>query len=286
MTDTVRRVWTGRARLGEGPLWSAEHQALLFVDILGSRLLSYSPTSGQAREWPLDEACCWLVPHADGGFVAGLRSRLVRLQLDDAGPRITATLAEPVADAADHRLNDGKADPHGRLWFGTMQDAESTASGIFYRFDARGLVAMDRHYTVTNGPAIDADGSTLYHTDSPARTIYAFDLAAGGELSNKREHIHFGECDGFPDGMTVDAEGGLWVAHWDGGRVSRFLPDGSLDREVRLPASRVTCCTFGDDDLATLYITTAAVGRDDEEQAGGLFAVSPGVRGLPACHYR
>ncbi|SDM12636.1 Sugar lactone lactonase YvrE [Modicisalibacter muralis] len=286
MTDTIRRVWTGRAQLGEGPLWSADHQALLFVDILGSRLLAHFPANGETLEWPLDEACCWLAPHADGGFVAGLRSRLVRLQFDDNGPRITATLAEPVADAVDHRLNDGKADTHGRLWFGTMQDAESEATGIFYRFDERGLVAMDRHYTVTNGPAIDATGSTLYHTDSPARTIYAFDLSPGGELSNKREHVHFGERDGCPDGMTVDAEGGLWVAHWDGGRVSRFLPDGSLDREIRLPVSRITCCTFGDDDLSTLYITTAAVGRDDEEQAGGLFAVRPGVKGLPACRYR
>lgn len=286
MTDTVRRVWTGRARLGEGPLWSSDHQALLFVDILGSRLLSYSPTSRETREWPLDEACCWLVPHADGGFVAGLRSRLVRLQFDDAGPRITATLAEPVADAVDHRLNDGKADPHGRLWFGTLQDAESEATGVFYRFDARGLVAMDRHYTVTNGPAIDAAGTTLYHTDSPARTIYVFDLSANGELSNKREHLRFSERDGCPDGMTVDADGGLWIAHWDGGRVSRFMPDGSLDREIALPASRVTCCTFGDDDLSTLYITTAAEGRDDEAQAGGLFAVRPGVTGLPACRYR
>lgn len=279
-------VWSGRAQLGEGPLWSAEHQALLFVDILGSRLLAYSPASGDTREWPLDEACCWLAPHADGGFVAGLRSRLVRLYLEDDGPRIAATLAEPLAGTVGQRLNDGKADPRGRLWFGSMDDAERDASGALYRFDERGLVAIDRPYTVTNGPAIGLDGTTLYHTDSPARTVYAFALSEAGELSDKRVHLRFAAEAGFPDGMTVDADGGLWVAHWDGGRVSRFLPDGTLEREIRLPASRVTCCAFGDDDLATLYITTAAVGRDEEERAGGLFAVRPGVKGLPACRCR
>lgn len=234
----------------------------------------------------MDEACCWLAPHADGGFVAGLRSRLVRLHLDADGPRLGATLAAPLADTPGQRHNDGKADPHGRLWFGAMDAAEKAATGALYRLDGRELTLVDRVYTVTNGPAIAADGATLYHTDSPARTVYAFDLADSGELTNKRVHLRFAEADGFPDGMTGDAEGGLWIAHWDGGRISRFLPDGTREREIRLPASRVTCCTFGDDDLATLYITTAAVERDGEDQAGGLFAIRPGVKGLPACSYR
>ncbi|MBZ9566647.1 SMP-30/gluconolactonase/LRE family protein [Modicisalibacter tunisiensis] len=283
MSDTPHCLWPGRARLGEGPLWSRELRRLLFVDILGSRLMSHDPVTGDTRSWPLDEACCWLAPHADGGFVAGLRTRLVRLHLDADGPRLGETLARPVADTPGHRLNDGKADPAGRLWFGIMDEHEQAASGRLLRLDARGLHRVDAPYTVTNGPAIGADGRTLYHTDSPARTIYAFTIDADGNLVDKRVYRRFAEADGYPDGMTLDAEGGLWVAHWDGGRVSRFLPDGRRDREIALPASRVTCCTFGGDDLGTLYITTAAVGCDDQPQAGALFAVRPGVTGLPAC---
>lgn len=286
MTETVHCVWPGRAQLGEGPLWSTELQALLFVDIRGSRLLAHIPAEGTTRDWPLEEACCWLVPHAQGGFVAGLRSRIVRIRLNTDGPQIVETLAHPLAGQPGQRLNDGKADPSGRLWFGTMDDAEQEANGGFYRFDRRGLGEVDLGYGVPNGPAINADGTTLYHTDSPAGTVYAFDLTAAGQLANKRAHLRFDpDNDGYPDGMTMDAEGGLWVAHWDGGRVSRFLPDGTLDRQILLPASRVTSCAFGGDDLATLYITTASVGRDAEPQAGALFAVRPGVVGRVPCAY-
>lgn len=286
MTETVHCVWPGRAQLGEGPLWSTEHRALLFVDIRGSRLLVHYPQDGATHDWPLEEACCWLVPHAQGGFVAGLRSRIVRMELDIDGPRIVETLAHPVAGRSGQRLNDGKADPSGRLWFGTMDDAEQEANGGFYRFDRQGLSEVDTGYGVPNGPAIDASGTTLYHTDSPTCTVYAFDLTATGQLANKRAHLRFDPShEGHPDGMTLDAEGGLWVAHWDGGCISRFLPDGTLDRRIPLPASRVTSCAFGDDDFATLYITTASVGRDAEPQAGALFAVRPGVVGRAPCHY-
>ena len=286
MTLAVRQAWDGRAQLGEGPLWSSELQALVFVDILGARLMAHMPDDDTTHCWSLEEACCWLAPHHDGGFVAGLRSRLVRLQLDEGGPHVLETLAHPVADRPGQRLNDGKADPEGRLWFGTMDDAERHASGALWRFDAGGLQTLDTPYTVTNGPAISPDGQTLYHTDSPARTVYAFTRHTDGTLSDKRVHLRFGEADGYPDGMTCDTEGGLWIAHWDGGRVTRFRPDGTRDRHIEVPASRVTCCTFGGDDLSRLYVTTAAVGRDNEPKAGSLFVTEPGLRGMPPCAYR
>lgn len=130
-------------------------------------------------------------------------------------------------------------------------------------------------------PAVSPDGGTLYHSDTAAGVIHAYDLAPDGELSNKREHIRFQPTQGYPDGMTCDAEGGLWVAHFDGGRVSRFLPDGSLDETLTLPASRVTSCSFGGPELDQLYITTASHERDREELAGALFRVVPGVKGMP-----
>ncbi|WP_163559105.1 SMP-30/gluconolactonase/LRE family protein [Halomonas sp. NO4] len=276
-------IWRGRALLGEGPLWCPERGAagqLLFVDILGSRLYAHDPTSGETHGWTLDEACCWLAPRADGdGFVAGLRSRLVHLRLGGMGPEIVDSLLTP-DEPTGNRFNDGGCDAAGRLWFGSMDAAAERPSGALYRLDARGLARVDDGYRVANGPAISPDGATLYHSDTPRGVIYAFDIDGNGELSGKREHIRFHATRGFPDGMICDREGGLWVAHWDGGRISRFLPDGRLDETLTLPASRVTSCTFGGADLDHLYITTAAVDRDDEVDAGGLFRCRPGVRGL------
>ncbi|GAB2778175.1 SMP-30/gluconolactonase/LRE family protein [Halomonas shantousis] len=283
MRITATPVWTGRAQLGEGPLWSPEHQALLFVDIRGSRLMAHFPGRNETCVWSLEEACCWLVPRTSGpGFIAGLRSRVVHLTLDDEGPHVEREIARPEAEHLGNRFNDGKADPTGRLWFGSMNDAETADTGNLYRLDERGLLKADTGYTVANGPAVSPDGTTLYHTDSPARTVYAFDLDRHGKLANKRVHLRFAESDGYPDGMTCDAQGGLWVAHWDGGRVTRFLPDGSPERIVEVPASRVTSCAFGGDDYRELYITTAAVGCDEAPQAGRLFRAMPGVTGLPA----
>ncbi|CAO3458879.1 Gluconolactonase (EC 3.1.1.17) [Azospirillum argentinense] len=284
-------VWEAGAQLGEGPVWSPSHAALFAVDIRGSRLLRYTPADGRGRSWPLEEAACWLVERADGaGFVAGLRSRrLVGLTLDGDRLSVGPELMRLEEDAPGNRLNDAMADAAGRLWVGSMDDAEQEASGALYRIGPDGSVERaDEGYTVSNGPALSPDGRTLYHTDSPSRTIFAFTLAADGTLSDKRIHLRFGEEDGYPDGMTCDAEGHLWVAHWSGGRVSRFRPDGTLDRVVRLPVSNVTSCAFGGPGLDRLFITTAAQDAPaqgtpaGEPLAGGLFACTPGVVGLPA----
>ncbi|AWJ94927.1 hypothetical protein Sp245p_34560 (plasmid) [Azospirillum baldaniorum] len=201
-------VWEAGAQLGEGPVWSPSRNALFAVDIRGSRLLRYTPADGRGRAWPLEEAACWLVERADGaGFVAGLRSRrLVGLRLDGERLTIGRELVRLEEDAPGNRLNDAMADAAGRLWVGSMDDAEQDASGSLYRVGPDGSVERaDEGYTVSNGPALSPDGRTLYHTDSPRRTIFAFTLAADGTLSGKRAHIRFGEEDGYPDGMTCDA---------------------------------------------------------------------------------
>ncbi|MEJ2630732.1 MAG: SMP-30/gluconolactonase/LRE family protein [Acidihalobacter sp.] len=280
--EEVECLWDARAELGEGPLWASSLEALLFVDILGARLLQYRPAEGAKREWPLDEACCWLIERGDGdGFIAGLRSRIVHLRLDESGPRVVEELARPEAHLPGNRFNDAKADPAGRVWAGSMDAAERDASGALYRLDDRGMVAVDRPYVIANGPAFSPDGRTLYHTDTAVRTVYALDCSEQGVLSGKRVHIRFDAQDGFPDGMTCDAEGGLWVAHFGGSCLSRFHPDGRFDRRVRIPATQVTSCTFGGAGFDELYVTTAARGRDDEPLAGALFRLRPGVRGLP-----
>jgi sugar lactone lactonase YvrE len=169
-----------------------------------------------------------------------------------------------------------------------MDDGERDASGWLYRLDPdRAWRRMDGPYVCTNGPAFGADGRTIYHTDTVGRTIHAFDLSAGGDLSRKRVFTRFAEDDGYPDGMTVDADGFVWVCHWGGWRVTRFAPDGRIDRAVRMPVAQVTSCAFGGPDLATLFVTSASIGLDAATRAaqplaGGLFAFQPGVRGLPS----
>jgi D-xylonolactonase len=286
--DQVQPVWTGRAILGEGPVWSPSLDRLIFVDIRGSRLIAWSPTYGDAREWVLPEACCWLIERADGnGFLAGLRTRIVHLGFDPiAGPKIIAELARPEADVPGNRFNDAKADPWGRAWAGSMDDQEKEKRGWLYRIDRDGTVARhDVPYWVANGPAVSADGRTLFHTDSAAREVYAFDLSPQGELANKRVHIRFSDTDGYPDGMTSDADGGLWIAHWDGGRITRFDPTGQPERSIPLPCSRVTSCAFFGQELEMLAVTTACYQRGAEPLAGALFTLAPGVRGLPAARF-
>ena len=134
---------------------------------------------------------------------------------------------------------------------------------------------------MANGPAFSLDGRTLYHTDSGVRTIYAFDLAADGSLAGKREFVRFREDWGFPDGMTTDAEGCLWVAHWAGARISRFDPAGALIRSIALPASNITSIAFAGPGLDRMFVTSSTIGREDEPEAGSLFELDPGVRGVP-----
>ena len=278
----VECLWSSRATLGEGPLWVAEREALLFVDIEQARLLAYRPRDGQRQDWALEEACCWLVERADGdGFLAGLRSRIVHLRLDDAGPRVVEEWARPEAHLPGNRFNDGKADAHGRVWAGTMDNAERAASGSLYRIDGRQVSAVDAPYGIANGPAFSPDGRTLYHTDTATRTIYAFACDADGTLRDKRVHLRLQPDEGYPDGMCCDADGGLWVAHFGGGCVSRFDPGGRLAQRIALPATQVTSCAFGGPQLRDLYITTARRGRDDEPLAGALLRVRPGVAGMP-----
>ncbi|MBL8551600.1 MAG: SMP-30/gluconolactonase/LRE family protein [Hyphomonadaceae bacterium] len=278
----ARCVWPARAQLGEGPLWDPRDGLIYFVDIKG-RMLNRCDLAGAAREaWPMPEPICWVIPRARApGFIAGFKSGIAELTLD---PFAITPLHAPEPDRRTNRLNDAKCDSRGRIWAGSMDDEEKIKSGALYRFDPdRTCTRVDDAYGVANGPAFSADGAVLYHTDSAARTIYAFDIDAAGALANKRPFIRFEDRDwGYPDGMTVDAEGGLWVAHWEGARVSRFRPDGSLDRIIALPVSRVTSCVFAGPALDRMFVTTAAIGREHEELAGALFELFPGVRGLPA----
>ena len=268
-----------RDTLGEGTLWSARDKALYWTDILAPALNRLSLADGRIERWVMPEPLGWVAERAGGGFIAGFRSGFARLSLD---PLAVDPIGDPEPDLPGNRMNDGKADAAGHIWCGTMDMAEEADSGALYRFDPDGRWAkMDGGYGVPNGPAFSPCGRWLYHSDTAKRIMYRFARTEEGGLADREPFIHFSEENGYPDGMTVDAEGHLWVAHWGGGRISRFTPEGKLDRAIALPARQVTNISFAGPDLGRMFVTSAAVGLPASEYDGALFEVDAGVRGLP-----
>jgi xylono-1,5-lactonase len=271
-----------KAVLGEGPVWVEREAALYWLDIPGKKAFRWSEGEG-VRTTDLAANICSLAPRASGGFIGGGYDGFLEVAAD-----LTPSLiADPEPELASNRFNDGKVDRRGRFWAGTMDRTEREASGSLYRLDPDlRWQRIDSGYKVTNGPAFSLDGRTMYHTDSARQIVYAFDLREDGGASNRRVHLQFGAGDGYPDGMTVDAEDCLWIAFWDGWCIRRFSPAGEKLTELRVPAQRPTSCTFGGPDHDRLFITTASRDLTQQElstqpSAGGLFMTVPGVNGVP-----
>lgn len=281
MSD-VECVWPVGAILGEGPVWSASEGALWFVDIKAPAIHRYHPASGDRRTWPAPARVGFVAPTRDGQWIAGLKTGLHRFN-PETGNFTLLHVVEP--HAPNNRLNDGFVDSEGFLWFGSMDDNEEEPSGALYQLGAEGCIRRDPGYVVTNGPAESPDGRILYHTDTLAGIIYAFDRARNGALSNKRVFARLAPG-AYPDGPIVDSEGCLWSGVFGGWGLKRYSPQGELLGEIRLPCSAVTKAAFAGDDLRTLYITTAHVALNAEERkaqplAGGLFRARIDVPGLP-----
>jgi xylono-1,5-lactonase len=279
--STVQCLADVHAVLGEGPVWVAREAALYWLDIKGRKVFRLGE-NGQLSEWPTPMRVGSIVPRAAGGFVGGTEHGIALIDLDE---RRFEIVANPEADVPDNRFNDGKVDRHGRFWAGTMDDREQAARGTLYRVDSDlSTEAVERGYRVPNGPAFSPSGELMYHNDSARQVTYALDLGENA-LSDRREFLKFSEGDGYPDGMTVDAEGCLWIAFWDGWCVRRYSPGGELLQTIEVPVARPTSCAFGGRELDQLYITSASIGIEESDRAmqpmaGGLFMVTPGVRGL------
>jgi sugar lactone lactonase YvrE len=254
---------------------------LFWVDIIAPALRFLDLSTHEVRSWPMPERIGWAIERRErDDLIIGLKSGFAELSLEPFG---IVPIADPEPHLVDNRLNDAKADGFGRIWAGSKDDRDIAASGALYRLDPdRSYALLDDGYKVANGPAFSPDGTTLYHTDSGARTIYAFDLAADGTLSNKRVFLVFPDEWGYPDGMTTDANGGLWVAHWAGGRISRFDAGGRHDRSIALPATNITSIAFAGERLDRMFVTSSSLDAEHEEQAGALFEVFAGATGLPA----
>lgn len=243
--------------LGEGPFWSADDQRLHWVDILAPGVASGDPETGERTFRSLPELVGVAIPKTSGGFICATETGIKALSPNGE----LTTLAEPEQDRPENRFNDGKCDAKGRLWVGSLAINTEPDRGRLWRYDPDGTATMiEDKVHIANGLGWSPDNSTFYFTDSGARRIWAydFDLNAGA-VSNRRLFVQFEAGEGVPDGLTVDTDGGVWVAMWDGWCVRRYRADGILDRTVALPVPRPTSCTFGGPDLTTLFVTTARI---------------------------
>lgn len=270
------------AVLGEGPIWVARDESLYWVDIKGMKIFGLDP-GGEILTWETPFRVGSLAPRRSGGFIAGTDLGFAYIDLN-AG--LFEPFADPEADRPTNRFNDGKVDRRGRFWAGTMDDTEQQASGALYRLNSDlSWARLDDGYRVTNGPAFSASGRLMYHNDSGRRITYVFDLDEEGSPSNRRVFARYGEKDGYPDGLTVDAEDCLWIAFWDGWCVRRFSPDGECVAKIALPVQKPTSCAFGGPTLNQLYITSASIGLSSSERAeqpcaGNLFMLDTATKGL------
>ncbi len=264
---------------GEGPVWSPSWGGLRWVDMLRGTIL-HLEADGSVSRWPVGKVAAAFRPRRDGGVVIATERAVV--VADEAGGELT-TLVTAFGDPAV-RFNDGTCDPAGNFLCGTMAYDETPGAGTLYRVTPAGrLDAVFGGVTISNGLAWTGDARRAYYNDTPTGRVDVFDSDATGALTDRRPFVAV--AGGSPDGLTVDADGGVWVALWGGGAVHHYAADGSLAEVVEVPASNVTACTFGGDDLGDLFITTSAEGDQDNPVAGAVFRYRTGVRGLPAAAF-
>ncbi|MEJ1160560.1 SMP-30/gluconolactonase/LRE family protein [Prosthecomicrobium sp. N25] len=281
----VASVVPTTAFLGEGPTWLPAERRIAFVDILAPAVIVADPADGSFQAHPMPELVSAVVPRRRGGWLVAMQTGLKAVDPDFG--KVT-TIAAPEAGKPGNRFNDGKCDRRGRFWAGTLAIDTTPGHGSLYRLDADGrCTRMDEGFHVSNGLGWSPDDRRFYFTDTGAGRIhvYDFDLETG-TIANRRLFAEVAPGTGVPDGLAVDAEGFVWSAHWDGWCITRYDPDGRVDRVINLPVPRPTSCCFGGPDLSTLYVTSARIRLNAQQLAeaplsGSVFAVQAGVRGLP-----
>jgi sugar lactone lactonase YvrE len=293
MRDEVRVAVASATLLGESPVWHPRERALYYADIPGHKLQRFEPASGELRHWDFGTDLASLAPRLDGTLLLAMRDGLWRFD-PRTGER--GRLAEPPYDPASERFNDGKCDPQGRFWVGTIYEPRDPALAALYRFAKGNLTRQAEGFTVMNGLAWSPNGRTMHWSDTKTHTIYAADFdPVTGTPSGRRVFASFpgkqpGQSletyGGRPDGAAMDVEGCYWVAMFEGQRLLRLSPEGEIVREVKLPVRCPTMPCFGGPDLKTLYVTTAREKRPAAELieqpfAGCVLALAVDVPGLP-----
>ncbi len=272
-----------KATLGEGPAWDAKTQTLYWLDILEKRI--YSGTRILAE---LDDLIGCLAPCKNGNLILGMRLGFTDLEPDSA----QLTFLTPLDELPTNRVNDGKCDPAGRFLAGTMDMNEKDPNGALYSFDGKQVTTLLSGVTISNGLAWSVDHKTFYYIDTPTREVKAFDYdLATGQIANPRTAIHVPESLGWPDGMTSDTDGNLWIAMWGGAQVTKWNPNtGKLLEQIPVPALHTSACVFGGKDMNELYVTSARKGMSEADLkkyplSGGLFKVITNVEGMPTFEF-
>ena len=268
-----------RAELGEGPCWDARTQTLYWLDVLNQRVYADLEVFAQ-----LDEFVGCAAPRRDGGLILALKSSIAELRPGSAKPTVLAALAEPV----NNRFNDGKCDPTGRFLAGSMRLNESDPSVTLYSYDGKTVTTLLTGIRISNGLTWSPDHKTFYYIDTPTRQVTAFDYdLATGQIAEPRAAVRIPDGMGWPDGMTSDTDGNLWIALWGGAQVTKWDPrTGGLLERIPVPALQSSSCIFGGADLNELYITSARKGMSQADLqkyplSGGLFKLGTRVTGMP-----
>ncbi|WP_409276040.1 SMP-30/gluconolactonase/LRE family protein [Neobacillus sp. SCS-31] len=291
MQKEVELVVDAKAVLGEGPSWDMKSGFLYWVDIEGKKVHLYDPSTGEDKTFDIGQMVGAIVPRESGGAVVALETGIHFLNLQTGGLEL---ICDPETELETNRFNDGKCDPAGRFWAGTMDKNGSGKNGSLYCLEpSLSFKKKLEGLGISNGLAWSPDNKYLYFIDTPTGKVvrYNYELETG-EISEPKDVVTMPDREGFPDGMTIDEEGFLWIAHWAGGKVSRWNPETEEKvEEIRVPAVNVTSCAFGGQDFSELYITTARNGMSDEElerfpHAGGVFKVKPGVKGMPTNEFK
>jgi sugar lactone lactonase YvrE len=275
-----------QATLGEGPAWDAKTRTLYWIDIVDRRIHYHRNDEDGFIQLDVMPGC--LAPTRDGNLIVAAHASIIKLTPATAKQTILASVNEP----ANNRFNDGKCDPAGRFLAGTMDMGEKVPSGALYSFNGSRVTRLLGDVCISNGLAWSPDHKTFYHVDTPTREVKAFDYdLATGQIANPRVVIHVPEALGWPDGMTSDMDGNLWIAMWSGAQVARWDPQtGTLLEQIPLPAKLVTSCVFGGENLNELYITSARRGLDHADltaykHSGSLIRVKTQVQGMPTFEF-
>jgi sugar lactone lactonase YvrE len=280
--ETAEHFLSIQNKLGEGPLWHADERALYWVDIEEESFHRYYLGTDKLETFQVGQPVGFLAFRSSGGLFLGLRDGLAIWDFHSGDYEL---YTQPEKGRKNARFNDGKVDPGGRLWAGTLgNDSKSK----LYRLDQDGSFhVMQKGVKISNGLGWSPDREKMYYTDSPRRVIYEFDydLVTGG-IGNRRNFVKVPKEDGVPDGLCVDSEGFVWSAHWDGWRITRYDPEGKIERVIYLPVQRPTSCAFGGREFNQLFITSAWTGLSESERkeqplAGDLFKVSTLFKGQP-----
>lgn len=282
-------VVDAKAVLGEGPSWDMEKQVLYWVDIEQGDIHQYDPIRQHSQKMSCGQKIGAVVPTATGTLLAAMQHGFYEVEWSSG--KMTP-IVDPEKEKSENRFNDGKCDPFGRFWAGTLSmEQEKNAAALYVMDQNRHVRKMLDGVTTSNGMAWTEDHRTMYYIDSPTKQVAAFEYdLESGDIANRRTVVTIPEGEGAPDGMTIDAEGMIWVAQWGGYKVCRWNPEtGKKLVEISLPVARVTSCCFGGKELDVLYITTASIGITKEEpnqpHAGGLYRIKPGVKGTPTYRF-